>query len=119
MLSSAWKPDPLVSNDIHPLYHFQFGGAKFAGIGEDLGRTFALDPPRLMHPPMDGIIAIDFVLANYAGPVWEMLRDDTHNKKLVAPRFENLWQPFFSTIAGSFGRDRLAYSNFLCPFLKH
>jgi hypothetical protein len=23
--------------------------------------TFLLDPPRLMHPPMDGILAIDFV----------------------------------------------------------
>jgi hypothetical protein len=95
-LKAAWHFDrhlidtkidnPRVTDDVHPLYHFQFGGARMSKVADRLGDTFLLDPPRLMHPPMDGILAVDFVLANYAGTTWKTLRDDPQYTKLIAPQ---------------------------------
>lgn len=95
------KDSPHESEDIHPLYHFQFGGARMSKIAERLGDTLLLDPPRLMHPPMDGILAIDFVLANYAGATWKSLRDDAQYLNLIAPQFKRIWKPYFEALAGS------------------
>ncbi|MPR13820.1 hypothetical protein [Microvirga tunisiensis] len=85
-------PDETV--DVHPLYHFQYGGAKMHPIGDRLGKTFLIDPPRLMHPPMDGILAVDFVLANYAGAVWKKLRDDSQYMNLVNEKLNQYWKPY-------------------------
>jgi hypothetical protein len=111
------KDDPLVTDDIHPLYHFQFGGARMSKIADQLGDTFLLDPPRLMHPPMDGILAVDFILANYAGTTWKTLRDDPQYTKLIAPQFERIWKPYFEGVAGSWANPRSVNSGFLCPFV--
>lgn len=111
------KDSPHVTEDIHPLYHFQFGGARMSKIADKLGDTLLLDPPRLMHPPMDGILAVDFVLANYAGLVWKTLRDDAQYLHLIAPQFERLWKPYFAAVAGSWANPRTINSGFLCPFI--
>jgi hypothetical protein len=111
------KDSPHVTDDVHPLYHFQFGGARMSKIVARLGDTLLLDPPRLMHPPMDGILAIDFVLANYAGTTWKSLRDDPQYLGLIAPRFESIWKPYFEGVAGSWAKPRQRNSSFLCPFV--
>ncbi len=111
------KDHPLVTEEIHPLYHFQFGGARMSKVADRLGDTFLLDPPRLMHPPMDGILAVDFVLANYAGNTWKSLRDDTQYRNLIAPQFERIWKPYFEGVAGSWANPRSMNSPFLCPFV--
>lgn len=109
--------DPHVTEDIHPLYHFQFGGARMTKIADQLGQTLLLDPPRLMHPPMDGILAIDFVLANYAGGIWKSLREDAQYGNLIVPQFEKFWKPYFDGVAGSWAKPRSLISGFLCPFV--
>mgnify|MGYP001087048854 CR=1 FL=1 len=86
-------------------------------IADQLGDTFLLDPPRLMHPPMDGILAVDFILANYAGTTWKKLRDDPQYTKLIAPQFERIWKPYFEGVAGSWANPRSVNSGFLCPFV--
>lgn len=111
------KDHPHVTDDIHPLYHFQFGGARMSKIADRLGDTFLLDPPRLMHPPMDGILAVDFVLANYAGTVWKSLRDDPQYANLITPQFERIWKPYYNAIASSWAKPRMGSSGFLCPFV--
>ncbi|EXS68134.1 hypothetical protein BF95_03395 [Sphingobium sp. Ant17] len=111
------KEDRHNTDDIHPLYHFQFGGSRMTRIHQRLGDTLLLDPPRLMHPPMDGILAIDFVLANYAGQVWKALRGDEQYKRLVIPQFEKIWKPYFSGVAESWINPRNDISGYLCPFI--
>lgn len=111
------KDDRHITDDIHPLYHFQFGGARMTKIHHRLGDTLLLDPPRLMHPPMDGILAIDFVLANYAGKIWKILRDDEQYKRLVIPQFEKIWKPYFSAVTDSWINPRTDISGYLCPFI--
>ena len=124
-LKSAWhfdrhiidtdKDDPYATDDIHPLYHFQFGGARLESISEDLGSTFLVDPPRLMHPPLDGILAIDFVLSNYEGVSWKRLREERRYVNLVDAKLEELWKPYFSSISNSWQNPREPLSCFLCP----
>jgi hypothetical protein len=126
-LKAAWHFDrhlidtendqPNVTEDIHPLYHFQFGGARMSKVVDRLGASLLLDPPRLMHPPMDGILAVDFVLANYAGAKWKLLRDDAQYSNLIAPQFERIWKPYFDSLAGSWANPRSGISKFLCPFV--
>lgn len=126
-LQSAWhfdrhiidvkKDDRHNSDEIHPLYHFQFGGARMTEIHDRLGDTLLVDPPRLMHPPMDGILAIDFVLANYAGRIWKSLRDDAQYNRLVVPQFEKIWKPYFNSITSSWMNPRTEISGYLCPFI--
>jgi hypothetical protein len=127
-LKSAWhfdrhiidttKDDPHITDDIHPLYHFQFGGAKMASISDDLGSTFLVDPPRIMHPPLDGILAIDFVLSNYEGVSWKQLREEGQYVNLVDAKLEELWKPYFTSVSNSWQNPREHLSRFLCPSVK-
>ena len=127
-LKSAWHLDrhkidpanngPYITDDIHPFYHFQFGGKNMKNIYDKLGKTFLVDSPRLMHPPMDGILAIDFILSNYAGKVWKNLREDGQYANLVDTRLKELWEPYFSSISNSWQNPRGPFSKFLCPSVK-
>lgn len=126
-LQSAWhfdrhiidvkKDDRHITEDIHPLYHFQYGGARMTKIHARLGDTLLLEPPRLMHPPMDGILAIDFVLANYAGKIWKSLRSDAQYSRLVIPQFKKFWEPYFASVTESWIHPRSPLSGYLCPFV--
>lgn len=128
-LKSAWHfdrhiintaiDDPYITDEIHPLYHFQFGGARMASISENLGSTFLVDPPRIMHPPLDGILAIDFVLSNYEGVSWKQLREERRYINLVDAKLEELWKPYFSSILNSWQNPREHLSCFLCPSVKY
>lgn len=66
---------------------------------------------------MDGILAIDFVLANYAGKIWKSLRDDEQYKRLVVPQFEKIWKPYFGSVTDSWINPRTPISGYLCPFV--
>ena len=126
-LKSAWhidrhtidtkKDSPHITDEIHPLYHFQFGGAKMTKPQHQHEGTLLLAPPRLMHPPMDGILAIDFVLANYAGSIWKSLRQDSEYNNLVLPQFDQIWKPYFASVAESWSNPKMNNSGYLCPFI--
>lgn len=126
-LKAAWHLDrhlidtgadsPHITEDIHPLYHFQFGGARLREIAEDLGRVLMVEAPRIMHPPMDGILAIDFVLANYLGGAWKSLRNDDRYSNLVTGQHKHLWKPYFDSLALSWSTARPNNSCFICPFV--
>ncbi|MBI1921145.1 MAG: hypothetical protein HYS23_08705 [Geobacter sp.] len=85
-------------NEVHPLYHFHHGGNRMAHLDGGSGDVLMLDPPRLPHPPMDGILAIDFVLSNYAGGLWRKLRDDGTYKALITESQKALWKPYYESI---------------------
>jgi hypothetical protein len=89
-------------HEVHPLYHFQYGGKNMYHI-DNLGNVLLLDPPRLAHPPMDAILAIDFVLSNFAGAVWNKLRDDSVYRNIVADAQKRFWLPYFKSIVAQWG----------------
>lgn len=84
----------------HPRYHWQFGGKKIWEIADNsfYGNHLLLETPRLPHPPLDIILAVDFVLANFYGHVWQQLKDDDEYIKYIKIAQEIYWRPYFNSI---------------------
>lgn len=82
----------------HPMYHFQHGGNNVAQL-KSYGKHLILEPPRIAHPPLDAILAVDFILSNYCGTRWNDLRlENAMYRDLVASAQERYWTPYaFST----------------------
>jgi len=84
---------------VHPCYHFQFGGRR---LPRDLGYGCFLfvEPPRLAHPPLDAILAVDFVLTNYFPDTWHQLRlEDERYARIVQQAQHRCWRPYAEAIA--------------------
>ena len=104
ILKCAWHLDKNIvekgnnpSKFAHPDYHFQYGGDKVKNI-QDYGEHLLLIVPRLAHPPLDGILAVDFVLSNYLGSKWADLRDEPEYQKIMRAAQERCWTAYaFST----------------------
>lgn len=106
-LYSCWHLDLHIEEDgdgqpkyCHPLYHFAFGGNKMEAMGDNFfGNGLMLPAPRLMHPPMDAILGIDFILQNYFDrDKIQTLLDDSSYKEIVNNSQNRLWKPFFASL---------------------
>jgi hypothetical protein len=80
-------------NFVHPCYHFQFGGNQ---LPQELGygRLLLVESPRIAHPPLDAILAVDFVLSNYFSTVWQDLRQDERYPRIVQQAQRRFWLPY-------------------------
>jgi hypothetical protein len=92
---------------IHPIYHLQYGGDKLTGDEDfDTGDVLFCDAPRIMHPPMDIILAIDFVLANYYSfhecEEYKQLLKDSAYQKIINNAKNRFWKPYFLGLAANF-----------------
>lgn len=104
--SAAWHFDAQgnrgASHCIHPRYHLTFGGRQLnPQLATDNGKhqisnLMLLDSPRLAHPPMDLLLAVDFVLSHFAGPKWASARQDAEYKRLLRVSQRRLWNPYFA-----------------------
>jgi hypothetical protein len=97
----------------HPLYHLHFGGKEINQGQIEYGGVLILEAPRLLHPPMDIVLAVDFVLSNFysrdSGKV-NSLRDDPQYQKIVKRSKDRFWKPFFLGLASNFiGNDRFSF----------
>lgn len=92
------------SGESHPLYHFQHGGRKTNEhvADEHVGRVLLLASPRLPHPPMDAILAVDFVLANFNATIWRGLRDESEYTRLVTSAQRRFWKPYTDLLGAAF-----------------
>ncbi|MES1222102.1 MAG: hypothetical protein ABUT20_41790 [Bacteroidota bacterium] len=106
-LYSAWHLDRHIfgakdqkTKYSHPLYHFTFGGNKMECKGHDVyGSALILPAPRIVYPPMDAVLGIDFILQNY-------LHKDTIKTIIEDPEYieiqkkaqERIWKPFFCSM---------------------
>lgn len=89
-----------LTKELHPLYHLQRGGDKMIPIGDDLGQTMILESPRIAHPPLDIILAIDYLLSHYAGKYWRDLQTNPEYQRLVREAQIRLWGGYAQTLAG-------------------
>ncbi len=108
------------SDEVHPLYHFQHGGKRIEELSGEIGRSLILDPPRIGHPPLDGVLAIDFILANFAGSLWRRLRADGAYVNIVKGAQEHLWQPYYEAMSKTWGATqerKVARPEMLMPTL--
>lgn len=87
---------------VHPCYHVQFGGKHIKAV--DPGEMIVVNPPRLAHPPMDAILAVDFVLSNYFSSQWLELREDSEYFPLVRKAQQRFWLPYAQALMRNWGR---------------
>ena len=92
---------------LHPEYHFTFGGRKMEDAHHqnywDFGQTLIMRSPRLMHPPMEIILGIDFILNQFIPR--EYISD-----LLGKPEYQNIvkeikkviWRPYALAFAKNF-----------------
>lgn len=109
---SDGKPDENPDFD-HPLYHLHFGGKEINQGQIEYGEVLLLESPRILHPPMDIVLAVDFVLGNFyskeSGKVND-LRDNPTYKKLVVKAQNRFWKPYFLGLAANFiGSNRYSF----------
>ena len=107
-LIQAWHFDRHIgaanSPFAHPRYHLQYGGAQLQRHASDCGVSFFdplvfLESPRIAHPPLDGVLAIDFVISNFGGSQWSILRNEILYVRLVAQAQERNWKPYATATA--------------------
>ncbi|WP_162884220.1 hypothetical protein [Pseudomonas sp. UBA6323] len=84
--------------DAHPLYHFQYGGRKLDELDKEHGRILILPAPRIGHPPMDVILAVDFVLSNFAGDLWRALKSEPDYISMVSQSQRTFWRPYLENV---------------------
>jgi len=83
--------------EAHPQYHFQHGGHAMKHLS--LGNTLLLPAPRLAFPPMDAVLAIDFILSNFAGLCWQELRNEATYSRLIKEAQRRHWKPYLMRLA--------------------
>ena len=100
----------------HPLIHFQRGGHAQDGWAgslnyvpgralprrDDAGYWQALlqsPGPRIAFPPLCPMLAIDFVIGQHDGDVWDRLRSLAEYRRIIKHAQDRLWIPFFDGLA--------------------
>lgn len=64
------------------------------------GDLLILDAPRLMHPPLDLFLAVDFLLTNFIeSRTWKNLRADTTYQAIVIDSQKDWWKGYFKQIS--------------------
>lgn len=113
-----------VSPFVHPRYHWQYGGEKVWSAQDEkdnreafYGSHLLLESPRLPHPPLDVILAIDFVLANYYSAAWRTVRLDPEYKRVVIDAQNQYWRSYYAALLANWTPAKAsAYSVELMPF---
>ncbi|MFK5970646.1 MAG: hypothetical protein QM487_11075 [Candidatus Marithrix sp.] len=90
------------SKEVHPMYHFQFGGRKLKEKNIDIGQALFFDAPRIMHHPMEFILGLDFVLSNFFPDVWEKLRENPEYVNILKKYQEYFVLPYYKSIVDYF-----------------
>lgn len=84
----------------HPTYHWQFGGWGLKEVSDSIGGVLVMDTPRLFAPPLDAVLAVDFLLSHFNGPGWQAIRtQDPRYTEIVRRSQSRLWKPYFDELA--------------------
>ena len=107
-------------DEIHPIYHIQY----LPRVNEvaNTGEVLYMDTPRMMHMPVDIILGIDLVLANFAPDVWHKMRDEPEYHAIFKMYQESFWRPYIHTFATNWPFDSSNISwdgkHQICPNLS-
>lgn len=92
------RHDGSESNSVHPYYHFHFGGNRLTDNVENYGQILILDSPRLMHHPLDFILAVDFIISNFAPESWHRLKKNSNYISILQKAQKIFVEPYFRTL---------------------
>ncbi|AYB31987.1 hypothetical protein [Chryseolinea soli] len=107
-LFAAWHLDRHITSEgaddgitkfSHPLYHLAYGGYRMEAKGNAFGISLIMPAPRLLYPPMDAALGIDFLLQNYVEQknIAKLVIDPDY-VRIMKNSQERLWRPFFCSI---------------------
>lgn len=93
------EPGSGTSKFSHPLYHLAFGGYRMEAKAGEFGIALIMPAPRLLYPPMDAALGIDFLLQNYVEQknITKLICDPEYIRIMRASQ-KRLWRPFFCSI---------------------
>lgn len=102
-------------SEMHPLYHVHFlNDSKIEGV-----KVLTLDVPRLMHHPVDILLGVLLVYANYNQTGYKKLLADAHFMSLCRDSARHILGPYYRSLSlvpwieGSISE----YDKLLCPYL--
>ena len=90
---------PMPSDYAHPLYHLEHGGFELSNLGQKLGDYMLVTGPRVGLPPMDAILAVDFIASNYSAKHWAELRNDPQYERLIRSAHSRFWAPYYGEVS--------------------
>lgn len=105
VVRSAWHLDTHLytdtsSHSVHPRFHFQVGGERLDNLDHLIRGVLLPETPRVPCAPLDGVLAVDFVLSNYCGSDWAELCDlDAGYKFRRKLPMQRYWQPYYQAIS--------------------
>jgi hypothetical protein len=108
LLQCSWHLDKhdlsKVTSTSHPLYHYEFGGTETSKmVNFNYGDFILLDSPRLMHPPLDLVLAFDFVIKNfYTFHDHRKLTESSEYRKYIKNAQYRIWKPYAISFASHF-----------------
>lgn len=109
-LISSWHFDRHISESgdneplsPHPQYHFQHGGRSIQNLDDndkyDFGSSLYLESPRLFHPPLNLILSLNFLIAQFYSQKWKRLKVDKDYRRIVNEEQKRYWRPYFSKLS--------------------
>lgn len=98
---------------IHPRYHLTYGGKNMRDeLKQDkeyFGKLMLMATPRIPMAPLDGILAIDFVLNHfYKNDIINDVLNDSRYKEAVRASQTRIWGPYYRSIYEHFSGGALA-----------
>jgi len=98
-LISSWHLDKKIVSDTYtfsePEFHFTFGGYKMEESNLDFGQLLLMRTPRIMHPPLDLILGIDFILKNYISKKYnDTFINDKKYIEIINEVKKLIWKPY-------------------------
>lgn len=105
--------------EIHPLYHLQNLNPSRNKLF-NYGDVLYLDAPRIIHYPMDFILGIGFLTANFAPEIYNRLLDDSRFFRLYKNYQQIFWKPYIHLLASYWKpfskKEKNWKPNQICPY---
>lgn len=91
----------------HPEYHFQYGGRTISKSANfNYGDFILIEAPRMMFPPMDIFLSIDFILKNFISKEkHRQITTDPSYIRILNEMKEFIWKPYFFNIASKWDKN--------------
>lgn len=106
------KDDP---SEMHPLYHVHFlNDSQIEGT-----EVLSMDVPRLMHHPVDVLLGVLLVYANYNKAGYDKMKQDGSFMSLCRDSAEHILTPYYQGLSKVSWTEGMvtAYDKSLCPYL--
>ena len=109
----------------HPMYHCQNGGKNLrnspntSNLDIETGEVILIESPRIMHPPMDPVLAVDFVIGNFLGnDIVRLLHQNRFFKAAITDSIESLWKPYYEIMFKYFDQSQSGQNRALAAKLN-